>query len=310
MGRLRPIVVLRNLRHAPLVWRNREHYRRFGIERSVFRTLAHRDVGSPSDDLPWLDRADGAGVGPDRLAGLEPTQAERLRAWSEQGFMVLEGFYTEDLIDRINHEVDDLVSGKELQFNRGGRRVRNAFGRSAAVAAAVGDPRLHELLGLILEREIGLWQTITFFDGSRQAAHSDAFHMTTEPLGNLIGAWVALEDVHPDSGPVFYVPGSHRLPYVMSEDLDLDSSPLLVPEKSAAYNRLVAERIAELGTEPVPFLARKGDVLLWHANLLHGGAPIADPARTRRSLVAHFYGKGVLLYHDVTERPGLSVAEL
>ena len=35
--------------------------------------------------------------------------------------------------------------------------------------------------------------------------------MTTEPLGYLIAIWVALEDVTPDSGPVYYYPGSHRI---------------------------------------------------------------------------------------------------
>lgn len=33
---------------------------------------------------------------------------------------------------------------------------------------------------------------------------------------------------------------------------------------------------------------RKGDVLLWHAGLAHGGSPIIDHDRTRMSLVAHF----------------------
>ena len=33
--------------------------------------------------------------------------------------------------------------------------------------------------------------------------------------------WVALEDIDEGSGPVFYLPGSHRLPYVMTEDLDV-----------------------------------------------------------------------------------------
>ena len=30
------------------------------------------------------------------------------------------------------------------------------------------------------------------------------------------------------------------------------------------------------------------DLLIWHADLAHGGAPITKPGRSRRSLVAHF----------------------
>jgi hypothetical protein len=41
-------------------------------------------------------------------------------------------------------------------------------------------------------------------------------------------------------------------------------------------------------------VAKKGDVLIWHADLMHGGAPIEDPKRTRKSLVAHFMPLGVM----------------
>ena len=44
----------------------------------------------------------------------------------------------------------------------------------------------------------------------------------------------------------------------------------------------------ERGLETKTFMAKKGDVLIWHADLMHGGAPIQDLERTRKSLVAHF----------------------
>ena len=47
--------------------------------------------------------------------------------------------------------------------------------------------------------------------GSQQGAHSDSIHMTTYPIGYLSAAWIAFEDIHPDSGPQLFYPGSHRL---------------------------------------------------------------------------------------------------
>jgi ectoine hydroxylase-related dioxygenase (phytanoyl-CoA dioxygenase family) len=35
------------------------------------------------------------------------------------------------------------------------------------------------------------------------------------------------------------------------------------------------------------FRGRKGDALIWHADLAHGGSPITDPALTRQSVVGH-----------------------
>jgi hypothetical protein len=45
-----------------------------------------------------------------------------------------------------------------------------------------------------------------------------------------------------------------------------------------------------LGHTRSAFLARKGDVLIWHADLAHGGATRLHRDRTRRSLVTHFTG--------------------
>ena len=42
------------------------------------------------------------------------------------------------------------------------------------------------------------------------------------------------------------------------------------------------------------FEANKGDLLIWHADLLHGGAKIENPSRTRKSLVTHFMPLGVM----------------
>src|SRR5262249_3213297 len=34
---------------------------------------------------------------------------------------------------------------------------------------------------------------------------------------------------------------------------------------------------------------KKGHALIWAANLLHGGSPVADPDRTRHSQVTHYF---------------------
>ena len=72
--------------------------------------------------------------------------------------------------------------------------------------------------------------------------------MMTEPPGFLVGMWVALEDIDEGAGPVFYVPGSHRLPYVMSEDLDVEKPlPLVVADKEEAYVKRMRAIVAESG---------------------------------------------------------------
>ena len=308
---MRALYIARMLLHPRRIIANRSLYRRYGIKRGVFRTLASRHIPADrgdEDELPWLDQPDAEQrlAEDERLERFPEPIRESIRRWPRDGYAVLDGFYEPERIDRINEELDELVSGGKLRFNRGSARVRNAYQRSAAIAAAVEDPRLTELLSYILGRKVGIWQSISFFHGSRQGAHSDAFHMATIPQGYLVAIWVALEDIEPGCGPVFYLPGSHRLPQISSEDLeDAEGSAMFVADKSAAYYKRIKREIREAGIEPVQFLPRKGDVLVWHSNLLHGGGPITDPDSTRRSLVVHFYGEDTLRYHEVTERPSL-----
>ena len=68
----------------------------------------------------------------------------------------------------------------------------------------------------------------------------------------------------------------------------------------ARYEPFVQRLIAEHGLRPKYFEARKGDVLIWHANLLHGGSQRRDLRLTRMALVGHYFAKGAFVYHDLS----------
>jgi hypothetical protein len=50
-------------------------------------------------------------------------------------------------------------------------------------------------------------------------------------------------------------------------------------------------RVNARGLQATTFCGAAGDTFLWHEQLLHGGTPIADMTRTRRSLVTHYWTK-------------------
>jgi ectoine hydroxylase-related dioxygenase (phytanoyl-CoA dioxygenase family) len=51
--------------------------------------------------------------------------------------------------------------------------------------------------------------------------------------------------------------------------------------------------------KPSYFSAGKGDVLIWHANLIHGGSPRKNMQLSRRAMVCHYFVKGAVTYHDL-----------
>jgi ectoine hydroxylase-related dioxygenase (phytanoyl-CoA dioxygenase family) len=50
--------------------------------------------------------------------------------------------------------------------------------------------------------------------------------------------------------------------------------------------------------KPKKFLAQKGDVLIWHPGILHGGSYASNQSKTRNSLVFHISPFGVNLRDD------------
>ena len=64
---------------------------------------------------------------------------------------------------------------------------------------------------------------------------------------------------------------------------------------SENYPRLVSyweEKIKEKPYQRELGILNKGQAIIWHANLLHGGAPQTNKAKSRNSQVTHYYFEG------------------
>ena len=307
--RVRPLIMLRQLRHRRELESNSRIYRELDLDKPWYGMVRHSDVAGRGKPPARLDRPGGVEEleADPRFDALPEVTKAGLREWPQAGYLVLEGFFEPERVAAVNAEIDALTSTGSLKSHHRSPRVMNAHRKSDAARGLVDDERLRQVLELIMGRRAELFQTISFARGSQQSAHSDAFHMMTEPPGYLVGVWVALEDIAEDAGPVFYLPGSHRLPYVMTEDLDLEADISAADRRQGPRLRRAGcvRWSARRGIEPRPFTASAGDVLVWHHNLLHGGSAIERQGATRRSLVAHFFAEGVLCYHEVTERPAL-----
>lgn len=309
LRRLRFLHMLHNIAHYSSLKRNKPLYGKFGIRKSVVGSLSHKDITNPGKDIPWLDRENALEM-LDKNEGLGKFPAqwqEQLRQWPANGFMILERFADAAVVDTINAETQGMIDSKAVDFDYTSSRVMNAWEHSAAIRNVMNDAQLKQFLSFTLGSEVVPFQTISFLKGSRQKTHSDFIHMTTEPVGYLIATWLALEDITMESGPLHYYPGSHRLPYILGEDFDHDSSAFAVGDDLYGnYEKKIASEIAERRLEKKIFLAKKGDLLVWHANLLHGGEPVTNEQSSRKSLVTHYFCKGdIICYHEITQRPAV-----
>ncbi len=309
LRRLRILHVLNNVLHYRSLKANKPLYARYGISKSILGSVSHKDISNPGLEIPWLDKENAIQElqGNKSLAKFPEQWQEELLKWPDKGYMILKGFVNSDLCDGINEEQKKLLASGEIEQDYTNTRVMNAWKKSEKIKQVINDSLLHDFLSFTLGREVLPFQTISFFKGSKQKTHSDSIHMTTEPQGYLIATWMALEDISLDSGPLHYYPGSQKLPYIMGENFPHSSSMLSVGDDLYGnYEKKIAEIVSEKKFEKDIFLAKKGDLLVWHANILHGGEPVINENSSRKSLVTHYFCKGdVICYHEITQRPAI-----
>jgi hypothetical protein len=265
----------------------------------------------------WLDRPDALLRIDEkvRAGDISDAQADCCRQWVTEGYVIAKNLIDFDLLDRTWEAYEHAISSGVISVADESHGDGDPFpGRKLdphielpEVRALMHHQAILGITDIVFGRRTLPFQTIMGHKGSGQAAHSDAIHMTTYPIGYLAAAWVAFEDVHPDSGPLFFYPRSHRLlPYLLSADVGIAPVEYKANGPSAyssKYEPAVQRYLDAYKLEKHVFEARKGDVLLWHSNLVHGGARRIDLQRSRKALVCHYLADGVFSYHDLSGNP-------
>jgi len=298
-----------NLLHSSQLAHNKAPYKNAGLRKALFQSISSKDFkGLPVGDIPWMDKDVSFEEVKQKLrsTNFRDDVKVQILAWKENGYLVLKNFFAPQVANSINKEIEDLLADKKVEFTLG-NKVMFANKQSKLIQGIATQKSITDILSFILGREVVPFQTINFITGSQQHAHSDSIHMTTYPLGYLIAIWVALEDIDETNGPLSYYPGSHKLPYILNHDYERGGNALTVGADSnyLKYEEKIGEVVRTTNFTKKIFTAKKGDVLVWHANLIHGGEKITNPNSTRKSMVVHYFAKDVIKYHEITERPAL-----
>jgi ectoine hydroxylase-related dioxygenase (phytanoyl-CoA dioxygenase family) len=153
---------------------------------------------------------------------------------------------------------------------------------------------LTDLLEHLIGEPMGLHLNLTGWVSTERDWHQDDYLNPVAINGHYAAVWMALDQIQTDAGPFEFVPGSHRWPIIRQAKVlqqlgnanaddpawPYESERLLTPffEQEIKKRRVVVE----------PFLGNKGDVLVWHARLLHRGSLPKRRDAERRSMIAHY----------------------
>jgi ectoine hydroxylase-related dioxygenase (phytanoyl-CoA dioxygenase family) len=255
----------------------------------------------------WIDRSD-ASAAVETLSVSKET-ASHLNFFMKNGYTIFKSVVPDELTDAISEEMKSVaahpekyvvrrtgkyVNPAEIKKLEPGHRIIDIYGVSKAAREAIFQPAVAEFLTTIFGEPAIAMQSLCFEYGSQQGIHQDtAYVVSSQPL-SLAAAWIALEDVAPGSGELIYYPGSHRFNhFLFGGESKSWTKNRHGDEAHEQFLGQLHEQARQRGIQQDKFLAKKGDVLIWHADLAHGGAPITNSKQTRRSFVVHFCPLGV-----------------
>jgi len=239
-----------------------------------------------------------------------------IQNWESNGFIILKNFFPQDNLDSLEQEVQLTLENRTtragnitidiLEGELAGQRLKLAEAPDSVIQTAhkVNDlylesPQcrnlnLNQKLCRILETLLGdkplVINSLSFQKGSQQPYHFDTYYMPPIVKDMMVVASICLEDQSLETGPLSYYPESHKIPpYVFSH-----GGIHAIPEEMDQATQYIHSELERRNLKPETFVGNAGDVFIWHAQLYHGGSPIIDHQKTRKTLVTHYWRK-----HDV-----------
>ncbi len=232
----------------------------------------------PDHLLPPLDRKDPG-------ADIELTPDARF--WRENGYLLLPRFLPENLVDAYceTYRAAGVVPG--------GWRGPQTYVQIPQMRDLCCHVPLVQKIEEVIPTPMAVNLALTGWQSTTRTWHQDDYLNPPYINGWYVAVWMALADIDPDCGVFEFVPGSHRWPLMRGEKI----RAMLPPDKQdGMWPRHGEEMVtplfdAKIAAERLPikkFLAKKGDVLIWHARLAHRGSLPKVPGMLRPALIAHY----------------------
>ena len=111
----------------------------------------------------------------------------------------------------------------------------------------------------------------------------------------MVGVWVAFEDCDESNGTLRVVKGSHKW-----KEFDYNSINIQHPDNREDgekrsyrdYDQFIKRLVVSKNAEEPLVKIKKGQAIIWSANLLHGGTPVSNDKVSRKSQAIHYFFHG------------------
>jgi phytanoyl-CoA hydroxylase len=163
--------------------------------------------------------------------------------------------------------------------------------RRHATESVLASPDLRDVFAGLLGELPKVVQSMYFEGNSATWEHQDSYYLDSEKVGEMVAAWIAIEDIAAQAGRFFICPGSHKF------KLDEHGLENNIAEHHEVYISSVVNKIRKLNLEIKAPALQKGDVLFWNALTIHGSLNTQDPRHSRSSITCHAIPSSRLFLH-------------
>lgn len=221
----------------------------------------------------------------------------------ENGFLVIEDFYSSQEIAALNAEAVRICRGdagpvKGLLEHRGDETDDEILRKylcihfphklSELMQSTITNQRTADALTRIIGPNVKCMQSMLFIKASGkpgQAWHQDEYYIPTRDR-SLTGGWIAFDDATVENGCLWVLPGSHRHGILWPQHQQTDRRFDCAGESGGFPYR---------DEDAVPVEMKKGSIVFFNGYLLHRSLPNRAAGGYRRSLVNHFMSAESLL---------------
>lgn len=223
---------------------------------------------------------------------VEPSEAD----WNEQGVVILKGVLPDGMIDAYV-KAWRRDNGDQWPPERpGGYDYCTPYMDVRELADLASIAPIHDEMECLIGEPAGMHLNLTGFVSTERDWHQDGYLNPAHVGDHYVAAWLALDDIHPDSGPFQFIPGSHKW-FRVTQDRMLAAlepherrDPAWPKYSERILTPLFEKEITQRSAVTISYLPQKGDVLLWHPRLLHRGSTAKVSGMERRALIVHYSG--------------------
>lgn len=233
---------------------------------------------------------------------------EYYEIFNNTGYFLYKNSVEKNIIDEALDDIERFKVDNITMWNRNIdengylRRLTNLHRYGEKISKLFTNNKTIYLADYIFQNKTSIYTSLYFEAASEQDIHRDTPYFHTNPINKFLGFWVALEDVSLMNGPLKLIPKGHlsqeqdlRLIANQKYD-DLNQIDPNDPDLWAIYQEKMHKQCKNEGLSEIKVEMKKGDTLIWHPMLPHGGSEILNKSMTRNSIVFHVTPENMPVY--------------